>query len=235
MWTKKTRNTYIWTCETKRDRQTDKNVLSDSSHDQWDCSFRHVETQKRTWQCVQHESLGSSTGQVMCLDWPTKDWQHTRSVGGETTILILSELRRNKRISIRLAPGWGPNSVSYESSNSRDHVRHPCRDSGRKHGFFFWVGWEEQSPRPMEFKLCSISCCTFKQPKFLYYISSLCSGVFTGYRHVLVRCVRGTVLMHRGRECVWLGSTTRRVSFYTSLGGGDGDGDGSCEIELQDL
>lgn len=55
MWTKNPRNTYIWTCETKRDRPSDKsdldrpvdkNALSDSSHDQWDCSFRHVETQK---------------------------------------------------------------------------------------------------------------------------------------------------------------------------------------------
>ncbi len=49
-------------------------------------------------------------------------------------------------------------------------------DSGRRHGSFFWVGWEEKAPRPMEFKLCLLPCRTFEHPKFLYYISSLYSG-----------------------------------------------------------
>jgi hypothetical protein len=30
----------------------------------------------------------------------------------------------------------------------------------------------------MEFKLCSLPCRAFKQTKFLYYINSLCSGVY---------------------------------------------------------
>jgi hypothetical protein len=37
-------------------------------------------------------------------------------------------------------------------------------DSGRRHGSFFWVGWEEKAPRPMEFKLCLLPCRTFKHP-----------------------------------------------------------------------
>ncbi len=49
-------------------------------------------------------------------------------------------------------------------------------DGGRRHGFFFGVGWEVKVSRSMEFKLCSLPCLTFKQTKFLYYINSLYSG-----------------------------------------------------------
>jgi hypothetical protein len=49
--------------------------------------------------------------------------------------------------------------------------------------------------------------------------------------------VGGTALMCRGRECARLGSATRRVSFYASLGGGglrpSGTSSGSTGISVR--
>ncbi len=92
--------------------------------------------------------------------------------------------------------------------------------------------WEEKTPRPMEFGLGSLhvtarlrtaqSLCIYVLYYVLYYIGSLCSGGFADATTGM--CWFGVWWGHVSdvpqTGCARLGSTARRVSFYTSLVGG---------------
>ena len=67
-------------------------------------------------------------------------------------------------------------------------------------------GWEDKTPRPTEFELCSLPCLDFKQPKIYvfmfciicFYTRSLWSSGFVvcDFSHVLVRCVSESGARH---------------------------------------
>ena len=95
----------------------------------------------------------------------------------------------------------------------------------------WYRGWEEKTPRSMQFELCSLHDAPSNRPKFMYLLCIICFILYKQSLQWWFRCIRlqacvgsvcvgGTVLMCRGRECARLGSATRRVSFYVSLVGG---------------